>query len=146
MLHLTRNICYIYKYLVIIQVEFSIINYLFEVIFIMLPKASSRFTAKSSKEHSKGREKVLEIEDVVLKQPWTQKREDVANDLPDYSLECVEPLVIKKKPLINWFDNICYFRGDTAEKRPDTMEKMLEVFWANDSNKFLAKFKDDVSS
>lgn len=111
----------------------------------MPPKKSSRFTGSSVKEKTKGRDKVVEIEDVILKQPWTLKREDVANELAEYSLECSEPLVIKKRPLISWFDKTCYFHGSTVEKRPETMERMLEVFWANDSNKFLQKCKDDAS-
>ena len=105
-------------------------------------KPSSRFAAKGTK---KAQAQSTDNDDIIIKQPWTLKREDLAVDIPDYSKECDEPLVIKKKPLITWFDNTCYFNGNTLEKRKETMEQMLSVFWEQDPNQFLDKCKDDES-
>jgi len=113
---------------------------------IMSKKPSSRFAAKGTKKVQALRtESLAESDDILIKQPWTLRREDLALDIPEYSQECDEPLVIKKKPLISWFDNTCYFNGNTLEKRKETMEQMLSVFWEQDPNQFLDKCKDDES-
>ena len=112
----------------------------------MSKKPSSRFAAKGTKKVQALRtESLAESDDILIKQPWTLRREDLALDIPEYSQECDEPLVIKKKPLISWFDNTCYFNGNTLEKRKETMEQMLSVFWEQDPNQFLDKCKDDES-
>ena len=81
-------------------------------------KPSSRFAAKGTKKAQAQRtDSLTDNDDIIVKQPWTVKREDLAVDIPDYSKECAEPLVIRKKPLITWFDNICYYNGNTLEKR-----------------------------
>ena len=109
-------------------------------------KPSSRFAAKGTKKAQAQRtDSLTDNDDIIIKQPWTLKREDLAVDIPDYSKECAEPLVIRKNPLIAWFDNICYYNGNTLEKRTETMQQMLSVFWETDPNHFLDKCKDDES-
>jgi hypothetical protein len=112
----------------------------------MSVKPSSRFNAKGTKKvQTQKAASLTENDEIIIKQPWTLRREDLAVDIPDYNKECDEPLVIKKTPLIIWFDNICYFNGNTLEKRTDTMEQMLTVFWEQDPNNFLDKCQDDES-
>ena len=68
----------------------------------MSKKPSSRFAAKETKKVQALRtESLAESDDILIKQPWTLKREDLALDIPDYSKECDEPLVIKKQKAIN---------------------------------------------
>ena len=109
-------------------------------------KPSNRFAAKGTKKAQAQRtDSLTDNDDIIIKQPWTLRREDLAVDMPDYSKECDEPLVVRKQPLIKWFDNICYYNGNTLEKRTETMQQMLSVFWETDPNHFLDKCKDDES-
>jgi hypothetical protein len=99
-------------------------------------KPSSRFAAKGTKKAQAQRtDSLTDNDDIIIKQPWTLKREDLAVDISDYSKECDEPLVIKKKPLITWFDNICYFNGNTLEKRKETMQQSNAVSLLGDGPK-----------
>ena len=59
-------------------------------------KPSSRFSAKGTKKvQAQKTASLTENDEIIIKQPWTLRREDLAVDIPDYNKECDESSGLK---------------------------------------------------